>query len=444
MYATPNFSRALAGIMVELDEDQDARPPINPLALAVLQKELSDDQDTPPIHSPVLAAMMDAPPERRLTLAILDRPEYAKVRHLLRPCIVAFVATLTSHFNQCGDGSEIRQYLADLSWCENGAVFRDLCGAASIAFLTSRPAFCDQLDQLQLFHFFQGCCWPHLPGKPVKLAKIPVHGYLESPGKYGFEHAVMDMERRTPHALCELVLGHTMLDRSPALCVLFIRRWADVVEDVLSGKTPKFRASRTTQCMLMAAAVALSSPTSYHTILYDFAKRVRSNSAIQYAVDKDEWYASIVCSRFVEKGPKFASFRGSISSMFMSALDGHPYKVVLDGRTYPAVLLDNQTWAPADEWSASFHVVVDELTEAHGVGVIGDVWVDEWDRHFDAFKLRCASCLELPGAPLEIGDWVPFKSALPPPVEVDEKAMVWRMLFGYLARLRSAAETQGN
>jgi hypothetical protein len=387
----------------------------------------TSEMDDPPMHSLALAVLQDEFDEDR---AILDRPQYAQVRHLLRPGVLSFVGALCKHCIRDTGGDAISKYLSALSGVENGAVFRDLCGAASIAFLTSHPALCDRFDQVQLYHFLRFCEWPPHPHTRVTLAHIPPNGYFEARGSFGFAHAVIEMRYHPKTALCELVLGHDLACNSMHLCDLILRPdfspkfsspWSDALEEVLSlSRAPNFRVKTHTTSMIIVASMhrvqdksTPNWPNDFARLAYGLVQRILSNSAMQYLSDKDLWYANAVRCGFVDTGPSFASFRSDISCMLMSALGRDVHKVVLDGLTCPAVLLaGNQTWKSAAAWSKMFKALVDRLVAYHGVEGIGRGWVDDWTRHIAAFKLRCKSCVKLPGAPLDIDDWVPFESAV--------------------------------
>ncbi|KAJ1635552.1 hypothetical protein T492DRAFT_863192 [Pavlovales sp. CCMP2436] len=240
----------------------------------------------PPVpYSLAIACLQDEfDPDR----AILARPHYAQVRHLLRPDVLSFAKALCGHCADSEDGGAIREYLSALTGIEDGAVFRDLCGTASLEFLlTSQPVHCDSLDQIQLFHFLSFCSSPPLPHLPVELPKIPTDGYFTSwvllhastaasyalsglpidlfpglAGKFGFAHAAFET-RHSPAALCALALGHCPLNKSARLCGLLnqvdfcprpravrFERWTEAIEEVLTARTPKFRVIPHTYMML--------------------------------------------------------------------------------------------------------------------------------------------------------------------------------------------------
>ncbi|KAJ1627905.1 hypothetical protein T492DRAFT_876062 [Pavlovales sp. CCMP2436] len=88
---------------------------------------------------------------------VLKRAVYAQVKHLLCADVLLFAKNLCGHFAGNEDGTALGQYLSALSGVEKGAVFTDLYGAGSIAFLTSYPVHCDALDQVQLYHLLAFC-----------------------------------------------------------------------------------------------------------------------------------------------------------------------------------------------------------------------------------------------------------------------------------------------
>ncbi|KAJ1618629.1 hypothetical protein T492DRAFT_1131659 [Pavlovales sp. CCMP2436] len=347
---------------------------------------------------------------------VLERAVYADVKHLLCADILRFTKNLCAHFAGNEDGAALGRYLSALSGIEKGA-----------------PAHCDALDQVQLYHLLAFCESPPPPHAPLALAEIPVDGYLESPGKYGFAHAVLQMRHHPATALCALVLGHAAARNSSRLCALILNddfcptpsallpfeRWTDTIEAVLMSRTAKFRVSGNTHRMLSLGATFRASTMRESLgaarLMYLFMQRMQSNCALQYTCDKDLWFANIALVQFVQHGPKWASFQCTISCMLMTALGRDVHKVVLGIRTYAAVLLaGNQTLISANEWSANLTSLVNALVAAHGAKGLGG-WAEDWARHIAAFKVRCAACLELADAPLELEDWVPFQSALPDP-----------------------------
>jgi hypothetical protein len=194
-------------------------------------------------------------------------------------------------------------------------------------------------------------------------------------------------------------------------------RWADAIEAVLMTRVPKFLISGHTSHMLSVGALfrARAYETGGHLrLMYEFVQRIQSNSAMQYMNDADLWYSNVVDAHFLERGPQYASFRSSISCMLMTALGRDVYKVRLARHTYAAVLLPGtQTWMPADAWSASFATLIGALIKTNTCHDF-DGWAICWARSFAAFAVRCAACLQDPTMPLELEDWVPFKSSVSP------------------------------
>ncbi|KAJ1627906.1 hypothetical protein T492DRAFT_1021963 [Pavlovales sp. CCMP2436] len=237
------------------------------------------------------------------------------------------------------------------------------------------------------------------------------------------------MRHHSTAALCALVLGHTPARNSSRLSMLILEddfcpraiervyrpsfeRWTGAIETALMSRTPKFRIGDRTHCMLSLGALFRVSTTdethSLPRLMYDFVQRIQSNSALQYMCDEDMWYANVAREHFVEHGLQWASFRSSISCMLMTALGRDVHKVIFGDEMYAAVLLTgNQTWMPAEAWSASFATLIDTLIKKNGPDQFNG-WTTCWARSFNAF----AMCLKQPVKPLQLEDWVSFKSTV--------------------------------
>jgi len=306
-----------------------------------------------------------------------------------------------------------------------------------IAHLTSHPAHCNALDQVQLYHMLAFCESPPndpdspVVHEPVSLAHIPVDGYLSRPASTASRPhlAVLEMRHHSTVALCALILGHTPVRNSPRLSMLILEddfcpravervyrpsleRWTDAIEIALMSSTPKFLISNHTHRMLSQGALfRLSSTDDTHALplqMYHFVYLIKSNSALQYMCDEDMWYANVAREHFVEHGLQWASFRSSISCMLMTALGRDVHKVIFGDEMYAAVLLTgNQTWMPAEAWSASFATLIDTLIKKNGPDQFNG-WTTCWARSFNAF----AMCLKQPVKPLQLEDWVSFKSTV--------------------------------
>ncbi|KAJ1635553.1 hypothetical protein T492DRAFT_863194 [Pavlovales sp. CCMP2436] len=135
---------------------------------------------------------------------------------------------------------------------------------------------------------------------------------------------------------------------------------------------------------------------------------------VEYMCEQDLMYVEFAIKHFVDEGPQWPSFRSSISCLFMTALGRTMYKFSDHGKTYAAVLLNNRKWTSALGWCRHFLDLVDALYLKHSPEAFNG-WRQHWDVMFAGWYQQIKACEALPGAPLEIDYWEPFKSVLPDP-----------------------------